>query len=110
MCPGAPDTRSPWFVQSAVSFGVVRILPFMPRDRAKFTKVRPVDPEAPEALWRLFVGFDFPEGHRTRLDKLLGIVHATDLPIRWIAANTAHMTLHFNGEIPGETAELLRLA
>jgi 2'-5' RNA ligase len=82
----------------------------MPRERAKFTKVRPVDPDAPEALWRLFVGFDFPESHRTQLDKLLGIVRAADLPIRWIAANTAHMTLHFIGEIPVETAELLRLA
>ena len=82
----------------------------MPRDRAKFTKSRPVDEDDVDALWRLFIGFDFPESHRAILDEVLEIVRGADLPIRWISANAAHMTLHFIGETPVETAELLRLA
>jgi RNA 2',3'-cyclic 3'-phosphodiesterase len=81
----------------------------MPRDRAKITKERPVEPDSLDAEWRIFVGIDFPESHRALLDDLLGIVSATDLPIRWIGANAAHLTLHFIGEVPVETAELLRL-
>jgi 2'-5' RNA ligase len=81
----------------------------MPRDRNKITKERPVEPDSLEALWRIFVGIDFPESHRELLDDLLSIVSGNDLPIRWIGANTAHLTLHFIGEVPVETAELLRL-
>lgn len=81
----------------------------MPRDRNKFTNDRPVEPDSLDALWRIFVGIDFPESHRLLLDDLLTIVRATELPIRWISANTAHLTLHFIGEVPVETAELLRL-
>ena len=62
-----------------------------------------------DALWRIFLGIDFPESHRVILDELLAIASATDLPIRWIGANAAHLTLHFIGEVPVETAELLRL-
>ena len=81
----------------------------MPRDRNKITKDRPVEPDSVDAEWRIFVGIDFPDTHRTILDELLEIVSATELPIRWIAANAAHLTLHFIGEVPVETAELLRL-
>ena len=81
----------------------------MPRDRAKITKERPPEPDAIEAEWRIFVGIEFPESHRAILDELLAIASATALPLRWIAANAAHLTLHFIGEVPIETAELLRL-
>ena len=81
----------------------------MSQPRNKVTKERPVEPDSVEALWRIFVGIDFPESHRTLLASLLEIVSASDLPIRWIGANAAHLTLHFIGEVPVETAELLRL-
>jgi 2'-5' RNA ligase len=81
----------------------------MPRDRRKFTKERPLDPDSVEVQWRLFVATDFPESHRVLLDEFLAIVREADVPIRWVGANAAHMTLHFIGEVPIETAELLRL-
>lgn len=82
----------------------------MPRDRRKITKERPPDPDAVDTRWRLFIAVDFPESRRERLEKLLEIVSASDLPIRWISANAAHMTLHFLGETEIENAELLRMA
>lgn len=81
----------------------------MPRDRRKFTKERPPDPDAVDTRWRLFIGIDFPESHHAHLARLIEIVSATELPIRWIGANAAHMTLHFLGETEIEVAELLRL-
>jgi 2'-5' RNA ligase len=81
----------------------------MPRDRRKFTKERPLEPDSVEAQWRLFVAVDFPESRRALLEELLAIVRAADIPIRWVGANAAHLTLHFIGEVPVETAELLRL-
>lgn len=81
----------------------------MSQPRNKVTKERPVAPDSVEALWRIFIGIDFPETHRTLLASLLETVSASDLPIRWIGANAAHLTLHFIGEVPVETAELLRL-
>jgi 2'-5' RNA ligase len=81
----------------------------MPRDRTKFTKERPTDPASVDAEWRVFLGIEFPESHRQLLAELLALVAGTDLPIRWIGANAAHLTLHFIGEVPVETAELLRL-
>lgn len=82
----------------------------MPRERRKITKERPPDPDAVDTRWRLFIAIDFPESHRERLQRLLEIVSASDLPIRWIGANAAHMTLHFLGETEIEVAELLRMA
>lgn len=82
----------------------------MPRDRTKFTKERPVAPDSVDARWRLFVAIDFPESHRQPLDDLLAIARERNPQIRWIAANAAHLTLQFIGEVPIETAEILRLA
>ena len=64
----------------------------MPRDRTKFTKQRPIDPDSTNATWRLFIGFDIPESHQAHLRGLLKIVSESDLPIRWIHANAAHLT------------------
>jgi RNA 2',3'-cyclic 3'-phosphodiesterase len=82
----------------------------MPREKRKFTKERPTDPDSVEAQWRLFVAVDFPESRKAVLDELLANVREANLPIRWIGANAAHLTLHFIGDVPVETAELLRLA
>jgi RNA 2',3'-cyclic 3'-phosphodiesterase len=82
----------------------------MPREKHKFTKERPVGPDSVESQWRLFVAVDFPESRREVLEQLLETVRDANLPIRWIGANAAHLTLHFIGDVPVETAELLRLA
>lgn len=82
----------------------------MPRERPKFTKERPVSADAVGAAWRLFVAVDFPESHREPLAELLAIAQERNPAIRWIAANAAHLTLQFIGEVPVETAELLRMA
>jgi 2'-5' RNA ligase len=82
----------------------------MPREKHKFTKERPVDPDSVESQWRLFVAVDFPESRREVLEQLLETIRDANLPIRWIGANAAHLTLHFIGDVPVETAELLRLA
>jgi 2'-5' RNA ligase len=82
----------------------------MPRERTKFTKARPADQSDIDAPWRLFVGIELPEAQTVQIQGILDIVTDIDLPIRWIAANAAHLTLHFIGEVPVETAELLRLA
>lgn len=82
----------------------------MPRDRTKFTKERPIAPDSVEALWRLFVAVDFPASHRDTLEDLLAIARDRNPQIRWIAANAAHLTLQFIGEVPIETAEILRMA
>jgi 2'-5' RNA ligase len=81
----------------------------MPRDRRKFTKERPPDPDAVDTRWRLFLAVDFPASHQAQLNRLLQLVSASELPIRWIGANAAHMTLHFLGETDVEMAELLRM-
>jgi 2'-5' RNA ligase len=81
----------------------------MPRERRKFTKERPPDPNAVDTRWRLFIAVDFPSSHQERLSQLLELVSASDLPIRWIGSNAAHMTLHFLGETDVELAELLRV-
>jgi 2'-5' RNA ligase len=81
----------------------------MPRERTKFTKERPISPASPEATQRLFVAVDFPEQHKAVLADLLLHLKSQKLAVRWIQANAAHLTLQFIGEVPTETAELLRL-
>jgi 2'-5' RNA ligase len=82
----------------------------MPRERTKFTKDRPKPIDAVDAPWRLFTGIAITPQFREPLEKLLAICSASDLPIRWIGANAAHLTLQFIGEVPVEQAELLRMA
>ncbi len=82
----------------------------MPRERTKFTKSRPQSPDAPDASWRLFTGIAIDDAFRTSIESILALCAASDLPIRWISANAAHLTLQFIGEVPVERAELLRMA
>ena len=82
----------------------------MPRERTKITKERPLPPDAIGAPWRLFTGIAISPQFREPLEKLLALCTATDLPIRWIGANAAHLTLQFIGDVPVEQAELLRMA
>ena len=81
----------------------------MPRARRKYTKERPPDPNAPDALQRVFVACPLPGPLHGAIDRLIGQLEASDMPIRWIGSSSAHLTLLFIGEVPLETVEILRL-
>lgn len=81
----------------------------MPRARRRYTKERPPDPDALDAAQRVFVACPLPGTLRGAIDRLTGQLEASGLPFRWVAANSAHLTLHFVGEVPPETVEILRL-
>ena len=81
----------------------------MPRNRTKFTKQRPPDADAVGTPWRTFIACPLPEAVQANVTTILEHLGRTALPIRWIAGNSAHLTLHFLGELPVETVEILRL-
>ena len=81
----------------------------MAAKKQKFQKDRPPDPHAIGAQWRLFVALPMPEATRRLIDRLLAALAPFELPVRWSATDSAHLTLHFLGETPAERAELLRL-
>jgi len=82
----------------------------MAAKRQKFQKERPPDPYAIGAAWRLFVALPMPPGVQDLIGRIVAALAPFDLPVRWAAADAAHLTLHFLGETPAERAELLRLA
>jgi 2'-5' RNA ligase len=50
---------------------------------------------------RTFIALNLPAGERTRLYDALEPLRQRDLPIRWTAAESLHLTLKFLGEIEG---------
>jgi 2'-5' RNA ligase len=82
----------------------------MSKEKRKFKKERPPDPDSPETGWRLFVAVPMPPAAIDLVDKTVAALAKTDLPVRWVAPDTAHLTLHFLGDTPPELAELLRMA
>jgi 2'-5' RNA ligase len=82
----------------------------MAKRRPKIAKARPPDPDAPNAPWRLFVAVPLPTAVIERLGSLIETLRRHDWPVRWSDPDSAHITLHFIGEVPQERAELLRLA
>ena len=78
--------------------------------RARLPKERPLRSDAVESAWRLFVAVPLPEEVTRLVGDLVRDLAAEDWPVRWVAANTAHITLQFIGETPPERAELLRMA
>lgn len=81
----------------------------MPRDRRKYTKERPPDPDALDAAQRVFVACPLPGPLHGAIDRLIGQLAGSELPIRWIGSSSAHLTLLFIGEVPPETVEILKL-
>lgn len=77
---------------------------------ARPPKTRPPAPAAPDAGWRLFVAVPLPPPVRELIAALTAELAAEGWPVRWVAAEGAHLTLHFLGETTPERAELLRLA
>jgi RNA 2',3'-cyclic 3'-phosphodiesterase len=86
------------------------ILPVMPKEKRRFKKERPPDPDSPEAGWRLFIAVPMPPAAIDLVDRAVAELSKSDLPVRWVAPDTAHLTLHFLGDTAAERAELLRMA
>jgi len=82
----------------------------MPKEKRRFKKDRPPDPDSPEAGWRLFIAVPMPPAATDLVDRIVTDLSKVDLPVRWVAPDTAHLTLHFLGDTPPERAELLRMA
>ena len=78
--------------------------------RPHLPKQRSPGREATEARWRLFVAVPLPAEVRALVGALTAELAAEGWPVRWVAAEGAHLTLHFLGETEPERAELLRLA
>jgi 2'-5' RNA ligase len=72
-------------------------------------KERPPDPHAAGAPWRLFIAVAMPSEAQVLIERVVASLEA-DAPVRWTAAGSSHLTLHFLGEIDPSRAELLRLA
>lgn len=77
---------------------------------ARLPKVRPPDPTSTASPWRLFVAVPLPASVRRLVGALVGDLAGEGWPVRWVAPEGAHLTLHFLGETEPERAELLRLA
>jgi 2'-5' RNA ligase len=82
----------------------------MPKEKRRFKKERPPDPDSPETGWRLFIAVPMPPAAVDLVDRAVAELSKIDLPVRWVAPDTAHLTLHFLGDTAPERAELLRMA
>jgi 2'-5' RNA ligase len=73
-------------------------------------KVRPPDPDAPDATWRLFLAVPLSADVKALVGRQIAELSALDWPVRWVQPEMAHLTVRFLGESDREHAELLRLA
>src|SRR5262245_56973205 len=80
-----------------------------PRD-PRPEKVRPPSIEGVDTPWRSFLAVTLPPDARNLVASMGAELAREGWPVRWSAAEAAHLTLHFLGEIDPERAELLRLA
>lgn len=81
-----------------------------PGERRKFTKERPPDPHGVETPWRLFIAIPIPQPVLDRMEKIVTKLGGKEWPVRWVDPKTAHLTIHFIGDVDSAQAELLRLA
>ena len=44
------------------------------------------------------------------VNQIVSILSTSDWPVRWVSPETAHLTLHFLGDVAPERAQLLRMA
>ncbi len=63
-----------------------------------------------ESAWRLFISVPLPLEVTTLVGEVVRDLSTEGWPVRWVAPDTAHITLQFIGEVPPERAEFLRLA
>lgn len=52
---------------------------------------------------RLFIALDLPDAEKQRLEGLLTALRAAALPVRWVAADSLHITIKFLGSVPDST-------
>jgi len=81
----------------------------MSRRSRRIAKQRPPAPDAMGAPWRVFLAVALEEPVRTAVAGLIDELAPERWPLRWVAPEGAHLTLHFLGEQPRERVELLRL-
>lgn len=77
--------------------------------RPKFVKQRP-PAETVDTAWRLFLAVPLPPPVVAFVGEVIRDLRAEPWPVRWVAPDGAHITLHFLGETEPERAALLRLA
>jgi 2'-5' RNA ligase len=77
--------------------------------RPKFQKERPPDQHAVGVDWRLFIAIPMPMEVQEHVARITAALAEQNWPVRWVAAESTHLTLHFIGETSPERAELLRL-
>ena len=83
----------------------------MPKKRQRFARERPPDPTSLAASWRLFIAIPLPPAVTGMVRQIVARLSTDEaLPVRWVEADQAHLTLQFIGEVPGEQAELIRMA
>lgn len=75
----------------------------------KFTKQRPAA-ESVETRPRLFLAVPLPEEVTAKVAELTASLEQEGWPVRWTSGGSAHITLHFLGEVEPERARLLRMA
>lgn len=73
-------------------------------------KERPPDPHAAGTPWRLFIAIPLPEPAQALIASVIDELDQNELPVRWTAAGSAHLTLHFLDDVDPSRAELLRLS
>lgn len=73
-------------------------------------KERPPDPETAASPWRLFVAVPLPPAARELVSAFTAELAGEGWPVRWVAGEGAHLTLHFLGETEPERAQLVKLA
>ena len=73
-------------------------------------KVRPPDPNALDATWRLFLAVPLSAEVQALLASQIDDLSALDWPVRWVQPDMAHLTIRFLGESDREHAELMRMA
>lgn len=82
-----------------------------PKERhRRAPKERPPDPNRVEAEWRLFVALPLADDVRALVEGVVAELQPHGWPVRWSGADSAHVTLHFLGEVAPERAQLLRMA
>src|SRR6478735_4889618 len=81
-----------------------------PGQRRKFSKDRPPDPHGVEMPWRLFLAIPMPQLVIERMEKIITRLSTKGWPVRWTDLKTAHLTIHFIGDVESSQAELLRMA
>ncbi len=86
------------------------ILACMRTKKPKFHKERPPDQRGVDITQRLFIAIPMPPHVQQHIGRLTGMLASHDWPVRWVGAESAHLTLHFLGETEPERGELLRLA